>query len=98
MSRIALIVQLRAAAGKRDVLLGFARRQARNTVENEEGCLHFDVLVPRDSDDRIVLYEIYRDEAALDLHRKQPYSVKYFEETAALVAERSPALHELAGE
>ena len=42
--------------------------QAKNSLDLEPDCLRFDVCRDPDRDGRIVLYEIYRDAAAFDLH------------------------------
>ncbi|MCB1428334.1 MAG: antibiotic biosynthesis monooxygenase [Nitratireductor sp.] len=44
------------------------RDQAANSLECEEDCLVFNVCRDPDRADRILLYEIYRDAAAFDLH------------------------------
>ncbi|MDH3598232.1 MAG: antibiotic biosynthesis monooxygenase, partial [Candidatus Tectomicrobia bacterium] len=35
---------------------------------DEEGCLQFDVLVPKEGGSRVFLYEVYRDDAAFEIH------------------------------
>jgi (4S)-4-hydroxy-5-phosphonooxypentane-2,3-dione isomerase len=48
------------------------RQHARNSLR-EEGCLKFDVLQDRADPHTICLYEVFRDEAALDVHKAQDY-------------------------
>ena len=44
-------------------------QHAKGTLDEEEGCLAFDVYVDRTDPNRYALYELYADQAALDLHR-----------------------------
>ena len=59
---------------------GFAERfgelvlaNAQASIEHEQGCRRFDVLVEAEDGRRFVLYEIYDDEAAFDLHLRSPH-------------------------
>jgi quinol monooxygenase YgiN len=46
---------------------------ANGALDNEEGCLRFDVTVDSENPNRILLYEVYRDAAARAIHRQAPY-------------------------
>ena len=47
---------------------------AKGSVENEPGCLRFDIIQDADHSDRIWLYEVYKDEAAFKEHTQDaPY-------------------------
>ena len=46
---------------------------ANGALDNEEGCLRFDVTVDSENPDRILLYEVYRDAEARAIHRQAPY-------------------------
>lgn len=48
--------------------LARVRRQAEDSLSQEEGCLRFDVCTDMKRPERIFLYEIYRDEAAFRDH------------------------------
>ena len=50
---------------------------ARGSVENEPGCLRFDVIQDISDPDRIWLYEVYKDEAAFQEHLKAPHMLKW---------------------
>lgn len=69
---LALFVSLRAKPGRRDALLAAAKRQGALSREREPGCLRFDVAIDVADPDHVLLYEIYRDQAALDAHRATP--------------------------
>ena len=52
---------------------------ARGSVENEPGCLRFDIIQDASHSDRIWLYEVYKDEAAFKEHLKTPHIKKWME-------------------
>ena len=72
MSKIALIVEFDVNTGHRDAFLEIIRGHAAGTKQDEEGCLQFDVLIPENDENKVMLVEIYRDNAALDVHVSSP--------------------------
>src|SRR5450759_7696 len=52
---------------------------ARGSVENERGCFQFSVTQDKTDPNRIVLFEVYRDEAAFDTHKQAPHFVRWNE-------------------
>jgi quinol monooxygenase YgiN len=86
MSKIALVVEFNLKPGKREDFLKVMRAHAAATLENVDGCLKFDVLVPREMQydatphepdtRRVFLYEMYRDDAALQAHITSPRVAK----------------------
>ena len=68
-----LIVSVHFKAEFRDQVLAAAREDARGAQEDEPGCLRFDVIQDDKDPNRIYFYEVYRDDAAFELHRKQPH-------------------------
>lgn len=50
---------------------------ARGSVENEPGCVRFDVLQDDENPNRVYLYEVYRDEAAEEAHLKMPHFIRW---------------------
>lgn len=68
MSKIALVVEFQIKDGKLDDFLPIIREHAAGTLADEEGCLQFDVLLPKEGGNRVLLYEAYRDDAAFEIH------------------------------
>ena len=50
---------------------------ARGSVQNEPGCLRFDVLQDGADPNRLHLYEVYRDQAAVEAHRQAPHFLRW---------------------
>jgi len=65
-----IVVDFQLKPGTRSQFRRLIDANADASVRNEPGCLQFDVLEPEDESDRVLLYEIYSDEAAFDAHRQ----------------------------
>lgn len=59
------------------------------SVNREIGCKRFDVTVPNDRNDQIILYEIYDDEAAFEAHLKTRHYLEFNAASAAFVESRT---------
>ena len=75
----ALVVTIQIVPEHRDAFMEALMDDARGSVGNEPGCLRFDVLQDLEDPNRIHLYEVYRDEAALEAHRQAPHYLKWRE-------------------
>ena len=76
---IALIVTIQIKPEHREAFMESMFGDARGSNNDEPGCLRFDVLQDSEDPNRIFLYEIYKDEAALDAHRQAPHFLKWRE-------------------
>ncbi len=70
---IALFVTLDVRPALRERLVAAITAQAAASLEREPGCLQFDVCVDTADPNRLLLYEVYEDEAAFDAHGKTPH-------------------------
>jgi quinol monooxygenase YgiN len=61
---------------------------ARASVRDEPGCRQFDVLLPRDMPNRVVLYEVYDDEAAFEAHLASAHFKDFAARSGPLVTHR----------
>jgi autoinducer 2-degrading protein len=70
---LAIWVKARVKAGQTEKFLKAIEHDALASERDEPGCLRFNVL--RDDKDPNVYYffEVYKDEAALEAHRKAPH-------------------------
>ena len=86
---IAMWVKVRIKPEARETFLKAIEVDALGSEGDEPGCLRFNVL--RDASDENVyyFYEVYRDEAALEEHRKAPHYAVW--RAAAEVALDGPA-------
>ncbi len=88
MSGFVVLAQFEVKAGKLAELVEVAKVDAKASVANEPGCRRFDVLVPRDGAERVVLYEIYDNEAAFQAHLETPHLKAIRDAIGPLVADR----------
>jgi len=57
-------------------------------ARNEPGCKQFDVLVDPQEKTKVMLYEVYADEEAFEVHQQGAAFRKYVAEAVPLVASR----------
>lgn len=85
MSGFVIIVDFHLNPGARDAFRPLMDANARASVREEPGCRRFDVVEPEGEPDRILLYEIYEDEAAFDAHCRTPHFLAFDADSASLV-------------
>ncbi len=68
MKGFVVMVDFTVKPGSMAAFRALVDANARASCRDEAGCRRFDVLVPKDEEDRVVLYEIYEDRAAFDAH------------------------------
>ncbi len=84
MPKLAIVGTIEVAQGRRDQLLALKARRAR-CLKNESGItLQFEALLPCDDDTKVLLYEVYRDDAAFDVHQKGSSIAQFRQETAGM--------------
>jgi len=83
----ALIVSLRIRPEKREPFLRAADANSAASVRDEPGCLRFDVVADQADPDHFFYYEVYRNEAAFDAHKRTPHYARWREAAAECVAE-----------
>ena len=85
MSKFANVVSIEVAPGRRDqVVTLLLAHKAR--LKDEPGTLQFEVLLPKDDVTKVLAYEMYRDDAAFEVHRNGPSLSQWAKETAGMVA------------
>jgi len=85
----AIIVDFRLKPNTRKLFRRLVDANAVTTLGSEPGCRRFDVLEPLGEDDRVVLYEIYRDRPAFEDHIRTPHFAAFDSAVAGLVASKS---------
>ncbi len=74
---IALVVIIEIKPGYRQQFMESMLDDAQHSVQDEPGCLRFDVLEDRQDSNRIFLYEVYEDDAALEAHGQTPHFLRW---------------------
>lgn len=88
MSGYVIIVDFRLRPGVKEEFRALIDANAGASVREEKGCRRFDVTEVRGEPDRIVLYEIYDDEAAFDAHCRTEHFHAFDAASEALVARK----------
>ena len=84
MPKFANVVTIEVAPGRRDrVVASLAAHKAR-CLKDEPGTLQFEILLPKDDDTKVLSYEVYRDDAAFEVHRDGSSLARLREEIAGL--------------
>lgn len=94
MSRYVITVDFHLHAGALDPFLAMIKENARRSLEDEPGCKRFDILVQRGMPDHILLYEIYTDRAAFDVHLKSPHFLEFNKASAPYVVDKAVVEYE----
>jgi (4S)-4-hydroxy-5-phosphonooxypentane-2,3-dione isomerase len=86
MPQVAIIVAIEVAPGRRDQVLPLLiAHRARCLKQEAEITQQFEVLVPDDTDTKVLSYEVYRDEAAFEVHRSGRSIAQFREDTAGMI-------------
>jgi (4S)-4-hydroxy-5-phosphonooxypentane-2,3-dione isomerase len=85
MPKFATVGTIEVVVGRRDQLLSLLAAHKTRCLKDEPGTLQFEILLPKDDDTKVLLYEVYRDEAAFDVHRNGASFTRWREETAGMV-------------
>ena len=70
---ISMFVKVRIKPEARDTFLKAIEVDALGSERDEPGCLRFNVLQDAADENVYYFYEVYKDEAALEEHRKAPH-------------------------
>jgi autoinducer 2-degrading protein len=88
MAEIVLVVEYVVKPEFRDAYLARVRQHRKNVLANEPGCRAFDILTTAEDPNKVLLYEVYEDQAAFDLHTQTPYMAEYRVDTEPMSARR----------
>jgi (4S)-4-hydroxy-5-phosphonooxypentane-2,3-dione isomerase len=86
MPKFATVGTIEVAPGRRDQLLPLLVAHKARCLKDEPGTVQFEIMLPKEDDTKVLLYEVYRDDAAFELHRNGASFARWREETAGMVA------------
>jgi len=88
MSKFVLTVGLGVKPDQVDRFMSMLLENAKAARETEPGCRQFDVLVDPKDRTRVMLYEVYEDDAAFQAHQQTPHFKRYIAEAIPLLQSR----------
>ena len=86
MPKFAIIGSIEVAQGRKDQFLPLLLAHKARCLKDEPGTLQMEMMVPKDDDTKVHFCEIYRDDAAFEVHRNGRSYARWKEETAGMVA------------
>ena len=86
--RFVIIAEFDVRPDALERFLALAQDDASQSVAKEPGCHQFDVTVEQGEAARVVLYEVYEDEAAFDAHLRMPHLATFRDGIEPLVTGR----------
>lgn len=92
MTGYVIIVDFRLKAGAQSAFRALIDANAISSAKNEQGCRRFDVIEPIGERDRVVLYEVYDDQAAFETHCTSAHFLSFDAESAPLVDDKEVVL------
>ena len=70
-------VPIQIKEGFKDQFIAGIKVNASHAQNDEPGCLRFNVIQDVNDENRIWVYEVYRDEAAFRAHQESPHYLKF---------------------
>ncbi len=92
---LAIIVHFEAKPDQIDAFKREIIAHATRCIEREPGCLQFDVVQDPKNPAHFAVYEVYKDQAAVDAHRATPYMAETGKIIPTLVTKRELHLLDL---
>jgi autoinducer 2-degrading protein len=83
---IAVCIYAHVKPEHREAFIEATLENARSTVQ-EPGNLRFDVIQQADDPDRLMLYEVWRDEAGMKAHKETAHYARWRDTVAGWMAE-----------
>jgi len=83
-SQISIVCLFKAKEGKKQIVRDELMQLAALT-RKEKGNINYDLHVSNEDDGLFILYENWKDQAALDGHMNQPYLKSFLDKTGELL-------------
>ena len=84
MAKFAIVATIKSTPGKRDEYLKHLKAHAQRCLANEPGTLKFEILVPKEEADALMLYEVYASPEAFQAHWTGPSMQQAKQDVAGL--------------
>jgi quinol monooxygenase YgiN len=88
MSPLSIVVEYEINEQHFDAFAERIKAHAARSLREDDGCLRFDVLQPAKSTGRLMLYEMWRDKAALAKHSEHPAMDDFRKATEGMLKDR----------
>lgn len=75
--------------GQLEAFMPLIRKNAQSSIRDEPGCHQFDVCVSTNAATKILLYEVYDDDAAFEAHLASQHFKEFAPAVEPMIIERS---------
>ncbi len=83
-----LVVHLDIAPEEVDEFIKISTAHGKHSVKIEPGCISFQVMIPQEEPNKVILVEVYKDNEALDFHWNSDHMAAYLKKTGEMVTGR----------
>jgi Uncharacterized conserved protein len=84
MSKLTIVGTIKTVQGKRDDYLMHLKAHGQRCLTTEPGTLKFEILVPKEEPDTLLLYEVYASPEAFQTHWTGPSMLQLKKDAAGL--------------
>jgi hypothetical protein len=88
MKKVCILVETETKPGKLKEVVSLLKAHAKKTLDDEPGCLQFDVITSDLYPERLFLVEVYDSETSRALHLKNPRLLQIQQAQAELILNR----------
>ena len=88
MQRFAIVVTIKLKPGTAEEFKPLILENGTSAVKDEQDCHLFHIMQDNSDPDTFIFYEIYTDEAALDVHRETPHFLKFGKAAEGMIVDR----------
>ncbi len=86
MKRLAVVTTIDIAEGRMDEVVPLLLAHRERCLKDESGTLRFDVLRPKQAENKVMVYEEYQDDAAFQVHLNGDSLARVRSEAADMIA------------
>jgi quinol monooxygenase YgiN len=86
MTNFAIVATFDIVPGRMDDFLPLLLAHRERCLKDEPDSLRFDILRPKNDENKVLLYEVYTDEVAFEVHWNGPRVARIRQETEGMVA------------
>jgi len=89
MAKFAIIATIEIEPGHRAEVVPLLMAHRERSLKGKPSTLQFEVLLPHEEDNKVLLYELYKDAAAFEEHRNAASIARFRTETSGMIAKIS---------
>lgn len=85
MAKLAMVATIEVAPGCLDRLMPLMMAHRARSLADEPGTLQFELLLPNDDKNKVLIYEVYADDEAFQTHWNGPSMKRIQTESSGMV-------------